>query len=146
MEFTNITEGMTKPPEDSVSFVGKLIKIGPKETYKKGNEERNFITLTVADSSSYTHVRSYMQRIEAILKPGLSYAFSNLLRKGGLQSFWAVSSSKIMPWAPVTVPKEVEAAAQGSVTSSKADEIRKLSEAMTCNTSSTVIGKIVQVY
>lgn len=141
----SIEDALSRPPDDKVSFVAKLVKLGEKEEYKKGLEQRSFTTLTLADEQTFVHIRCYIQRLEAILKTGVSYAFTNVVKKTGSHSFWAVSCSKIMPWCPVTVPAEMEIRAQGASVSSKPDDTRKLSEALGSSTSSTIIAKIVQV-
>lgn len=130
----------------TVSTVGKVItKTEPTSYTNKAGESRTYFTITIADKTAYTTVRIYNKNLNNRIQPNETYGFINLLKKSDLQHpLWAIVNTQVIAWTPLRdIPEEIVTEATNPA-SSKSE--RTLTEALKSANTSTVCGKVVQVY
>ena len=141
-----IREAINLPAETKATFVGKICSVGTVETYKVDGEERKYITLAVCDATDYTIVRVYQINRVVGLEAGKCYLFSQVIRKTGIASFWAVSKSRISCWADIETPDNIIKAAGEASLKEEPNKLKTLEEALNSTSTSRIKGKVVQVY
>ena len=95
-----------------------------------------------ASENGVTAIRNYQVRNKTLIDAGKTYAFLNVIRKTGDESFWTTKNTNIVEWISLDVPEHVMTQ---SVTTTPVNSPRKLSQALNCSSTGVVKGKIVQV-
>lgn len=112
-------------------------------TYKSGATDMAYFNIVCGRDDELLHIRVYQKHKFTMIRVGMTYKFSNLVKKG--ESCWCVSGSSIGYAAPVEVGTFAEhkllLPEEEPATGSK----RSLQDAITSPHKSTVVGKIAKV-
>ena len=130
-------------PNSECSVALKVIEIGDTITYKnQQGQERSYYVMKVADEVQVTAIRNYQVRSKTLVNAGKTYAFLNITRKVGDESFWTTKNTNIIGWVSLNVPDNVM---NQTVFTTPENSPRKLNQAIQSGSTSLVKGKIVKV-
>ena len=140
---TSLNEALAMEPNSECSVALKVIEIGDTITYKnQQGQERSYYVMKVADEVQVTAIRNYQVRSKTLVNAGKTYAFLNIIRKVGDESFWTTKNTNIIGWVSLNVPDNVM---NQTVSTTPENSPRKLNQAIQSGSTSLVKGKIVQV-
>lgn len=121
----------------------KVLKVSKEiQTYKGPKYDMRYFNIVAGNMEEILHIRCYQTQKFTIIRPGRSFKFVDLIKKG--DACWIVSSTK------VAFAQTVETGTFGNVVLPEeqppAGSKRKINDALKTPEKSSITGKIIQVH